>query len=153
MLVPVQENGLPVMIINLDSTDIIQFLNGIDLNGQRADCLVVYREATAIIEIKASYPEKAIPQLRKTAELLSGNWDRFLALCGLPPSTPRPSSFYFCVEKGIGGSRYEVNNSGILVEKSRKGKSQGPVQKVMGAPIMVYTRVQIDGEYRLHGER
>lgn len=153
MLVPIQNNGLPLRIIDLDSTGIVQLLRGIDPNGQRADCLIIYRETTAIIEIKTSYPEKALVQLRKTAELLSRVWDQFLTLCQLNPTTPMPSSFYFCAEKGIGGSRYEVNNSLVLVEKSRKGKFQGPVQKVMGAPIMVYTSIQIDAEYRLHGER
>jgi hypothetical protein len=105
---------------------------------------------TAIMELKSSYPEKAIPQLNNTASILKQNRSSFLTAFLLPGDTLFPSAYYFIVEKGIGSGRFEVVN-GVLRERSRAGKGRGPVQTVNGIPINVYSSAQIQNEYSLYG--
>ena len=150
---PIRDGGIPLSTIDLDSDKVSGFLLGLGPGMlSKADCVIIYRDITAVIEIKLSYPEKAIRQLRSTGEVLYDHWDEFLISLGLDRKLPRPSEFYFYVEKSLGESRYEVNSTSlVLYEKSEKGTYKGPIQRVKGAPIKVYTQEQILNEYSLYG--
>ncbi len=148
---PPVDGGIPSNVIDLDNPAIRSVLNGDNQNEpQRADCFIVYAHMTAVMEIKTSYPEKAIPQLRKTAELLSNKWNEFLNVAGLSTDTPRPSAYYFIVENGIGHSRYEVDDNNNLRERSNNGKNKGPIQYAEDhIPIKVYSKRDIQNSYNL----
>ena len=146
---PPTDGGLPVNIIDLDSTEIRRFFNGGASNEpQRADCLVIYQNMTAVMETKNSYPDKAIPQIRKTAELLKQRWEEFKEVAAISADTPRPTAYYFCVESGMGASRYEVDKDNNLRERSNAGKNKGPITYAEGnIPIKVYDKKDIEKLY------
>jgi len=148
---PLAQGYVPIRIVDLDSSAANLIFSGHLGNlSQRADCFVIYKDVSAIMEIKSNYPEKAIPQLRTTAAVLRQMWSVFISAFSLPVDTPRPSAYYFVAEKGIGSSRYEAV-SGILREKSTLGKGKGPTQMVDGVPINVYRTKDIQNEYNLYG--
>lgn len=150
--VPIDDDNGPRDVIDLDSVKIKNFLDGNNVNAaKRADCFVIYKSITAVMETKASYPERGIPQLRKTAESILSKWEEFISVASLNPNTPKPTAFYFVAENGFGGSRYEPDDQGFLREKSRLGKKKGAIQKVGNYPIKAYNKIQIDNSYRLAG--
>jgi hypothetical protein len=148
---PLTQGYSPVRIVDLDSAiaDPI-FTQPSHNRPPRADCFIIYRNMTAIMELKSSYPEKAIPQLIRTDSILQEKWSDFLTAFSLAGDTPHPSAYYFIAEKGIGNGRFEAFN-GVLREKSRAGRGKGPVQTVNGIPITVYSSAQIENEYNLYG--
>ncbi|MEM3191083.1 MAG: hypothetical protein QW292_03130 [Candidatus Parvarchaeota archaeon] len=140
--------------MDLDTMKVRNILRVTDSNEpQRADCFIIYAKMTAIMEVKTSYPEKAIPQLKKTAELLKLKWNEFLKATGLGADIPRPSAYYFCTENGIGHSRYEVDHNNILREKSKAGRDRGPIQYAEDSiPIKVFNKKEIDNLYNIYRE-
>lgn len=150
--VPIDDDLHPIRVIDLDEPQMKSFLDGTSqISLTRADCFIVYEKITAIMELKSSYPERAIPQLKRTYEKITSDWVQFVELCGLDTATPKPGYLYFCSENGLGGSRFERDTQGFLREKSRVGRNRGSVQKINNIPIRVYTKQLLRNSYNLQG--
>lgn len=150
--VPIDDDLSPQRVIDLDSSNIVAFMNGGNPNAiKRADCFIVYSTITAIMETKSSYPERALPQLRKTAERIYESWDDFLSVVNLGQGIPKPTAFYFVAENGLGKSSYEVDKNQIIRKKSRDGSKRHSPETIKNYPIKVYSKIQIDNSYKLTG--
>lgn len=150
--VPIIETGRAKEVYDLDDEKFNEFfsmiIDGQKYNLRRADCFIVYINGeTAILEIKNTYPERAISQLKDTCELIIKNWDNFLEICNLDKNVQKPSHIYIVMERSLGHSRYEIDDQGVLREKSSRGMSKGSIQKVCNIPVKIYTKIKIERMY------
>lgn|GEM_PF-4597191 len=156
--VPIGETGRAKEVYDLDDEKFNEFfsmtVDGQKNNLPRADCFIVYINGeTAILEIKNTYTEKAISQLKATCELIIKNWDNFLEICNLDKNVQKPSHIYIVMERSLGHSRYEINGQHVLREKSSRGMLKGSIQKVCNIPVKIYTKIQIEPMYLFNEEK